>query len=47
MLFGFKMYRIHIDYFMVGERVRFLFTTSEQKSYKRTNHEVICLLYLY
>ena len=26
-----------IDYFMVGERVRFLFT--------RTNHEVICLLY--
>ena len=42
---------------MVGECVRFLFTSCEgslnervsaaNESYKRTNHEVICLLYEY
>ena len=52
---------VNRDYFMVGECVRFLFTSCEGslnkrvsaanewiiKSYKRTNHEVICLLYEY
>ena len=36
---------------MTGECVRFLFTSCEELQtktyYKRTNHEVICLLYLY
>lgn len=34
------------DYFTVGERVRFLFTTSGYKSYKRKNREKTCLLFL-
>ena len=59
---------INIDYFMVDECVRFLFTSCERlltnewaqwtselvifhnewiKSYKRDNHEVICLSYEY
>ena len=34
-------------YFTVGERVRFLFTTSEYKTYKRANREITYLLYTY
>ena len=42
---------IYIDYFMVGERLRFLFTScgesqTNERVFERTNHEVINVYYI-